>query len=64
MGEVKVDSKVKISEPEVLSETLDKNDIVASIEKRMVPQQGKRLPLIQKIRKVLEDVFGKPDLRW
>jgi len=64
MGEVKVDSEVEISEPEIPNKPLDKNDIVESIEKRVVPQSERRLPLVQKIRKVLEDVFGKPDLRW
>jgi len=59
-----VESAIDISEPEIPKEPLTKDDIVDSIEKRMVSTIQKRKPLVDKMRGVMEKIFGEPDLEW
>lgn len=59
-----VETEMEIEAPNVPEQPLTKNDIVASIEKRLVPRAEKRDPLVKKIRNALEKIFGEPDLEW
>ena len=46
------------------NKALTKDDIVDSIEQRLIRQGDKRRNLVSKIRGVMEDIFGEPDLEW
>jgi len=56
--------EITVAEPEIPEQPLNKDDIVASVEKKMVGRAEQRDKLVAKIRETLEKIFGKPDLRW
>jgi len=64
LGEAKVEKEVTVTEPEVPESPLTKDDIVQSIEKKMVGRAEQRDKLVAKIRETLEKIFGIPDLTW
>jgi len=60
----KVEKEVTVAEPEIPEKPLNKDDIVASIEKKIVGRAEQRDKLVAKIRETLEKIFGVPDLKW
>ena len=52
------------SSPKKPKQELTKDDIVASIEKRIVRQIPEREHIVTPMREAFEQVFGKPDQRW
>ena len=64
LEEASVEKKIEISNPKIPEQPLTKDDIVQSIERKMVTRKEKREPLVVKIRGAFEKIFGMVDLKW
>ncbi len=61
---VKSDKVTEAMPPETPDMELTKDDIVASIERRIIGQAPKRDKVVEPIRKAFETVFGEPEQEW
>lgn len=64
LKEAKVDKEVEVDAPELPDKPLTKDNIVESIEKRIIGRAEKRGKIVGRIRAALELLFGKPEQRW
>ena len=55
---------LSIVNPTIPAKPLTKNDIVDSIQRRVIAQKPQRDTIVNPIRKALEKIFGMPDLTW
>lgn len=64
VAEASAEKELVINEPEIPDKPLTKDDISASIEKKMIRSDKAREEVVQRIRQAVETRFGKPDQTW
>jgi hypothetical protein len=62
--EAEADKDLKIGQPTVPDKPLTKDDIVASIEQKMIRGEKARTEVVGRIRPAVEARFGKPNQEW
>ena len=62
--EASAEKSLSITDPILPNHQLTKEDIVDSIQRRIITQKSARDKVVNPIRDALKQVFGKPDPRW